>query len=495
MLIQITEVTMQTVTLLTSDTPLGNDFVEKVETLSERLNFQLIPCVGFSQSDFIKATTLGQLQIVDISMDCGDNVFDKIYPIPSSRSFLVSRTYTPLNFRPISEPIWDSKAGTQLRAFPEFGDVLENNDIIAWLERKLPQFLLQSRFKIPFLTQFLGMKKAQDGVYRSTRSEGQIFLSYRSSGVSDIAALARNIYNVHAKTCRYFPPGTLSYEAMSRMRRWNLLSLIDRYLGPAEEIWTCLSDDYFHSWWTYGEFVTATHRRVGGFRGESGPVLRKYQDGKVADWNENLLPQINEQQHKRISHYYSFCDSYQMGPESFITHEQIQQLKLKVAANYYADEVWSRIFWLNPIIECKCCRAQEGGYDEIPLESFLWHRGKNDSESLSIGAEMVARGNGFIELNFDELPNLAIKGVRCQCGNKINITPGPLQYLYVFAPPRYKGDVPVAHQLARKWSLPENFLVGQNLIELPSYLVDIPNYNSTKEPNGTVLMKKNIVSL
>lgn len=457
---------------MTSNSLLGNDLVEKVNQLAERLRFKVVPLVGFSQSDFIKTTVLGKLHVVDISMDCQDNVFDKIYTIPSSRCLLVSRTYTPLNFRPVSGPIWDIKSGTMLRGFPEFGDTIENDEILSWLEQKLPQFLLQSKFKIPFLTQFIGMKKAQDEAYLRTRSEGQIFLSYRSSGVSDIASLARNIYNVHGKSCRYFPPGILSDEIMSRMRRWNLLSLLDRYIGPAEEIWTCLSEDYFYSWWTYGEFVTATHRRFSGFKGKPGPILRKYQDGKVTDWGEKLLPNINEEQHRRISHYFSFCDSYQMGPEAFVTHEKIQQLKLKMAAKYYTDEVWSRGFWLNPIIECKPCRTHDGGYDTIPLESFLWHRRKGDFEPISGDTETVERGNGFIEVNYDSLPDLAIKGVRCHCGNKIKLIPGPMQYLYVFAPPRYKRDVPVAHQLAIKWGLKEDNLVGQNLIAIPSYSVE-----------------------
>lgn len=462
---------MQKVTVFTSNTQLGDDLVEKVVMLAKKLNFQVIPYVGFSQRDFIKAALLGQLQIVDISMDCNDNVFDKIFPIPSSRSLLISRTHTPLNFRPVSEPIWNPMDGTQLRPFPEFGSELNNDDIVAWLERRLPDFLSQSKLRLPIITCLIGMKRVRNKVYQSKRSQGQIFLSYRSSGVNDVAALARDIYDVHRKTCRYFPPGVISYEAMSRMRRWNLLSLLDRYIGPSEEFWACISDDYFYSWWTYGELITAMYRRVGGFQGKSGPVLRKYQDGKVTDLDESLLPRISEQQYKRISHYYAFCDSYLMGTESFITHEGLEKIKLKAVSNYYADEVWSRDFWLNPIIECKHCRVHDGSYNEIPLESFLWHQGGENSKPISGDVEMAMRGNGFIELNFDALPYLLKEGVKCHCGNKINLIPGPAQYLYVFAPPRHKGDTPVANQLARKWDLSSDYLVGENLLSFPSYLV------------------------
>jgi len=82
---------------------------------------------------------------------------------------------------------------------------------------------------IPLVTRILGMKRENDDVYRDVRKEGRIFLSYRSSSIGDVAELARNVYRSHGKTCRYFPPGVLSREAMSRMRRWNVLSLLDLF--------------------------------------------------------------------------------------------------------------------------------------------------------------------------------------------------------------------------------------------------------------------------
>jgi hypothetical protein len=416
---------MQTVALLVADSPSGHDLAEKLNPLAIRLGFRLAPRIGFGLADFLEASTSGRLQIVDISRDCEGNTFDKVYPAPSTRALLVSRTYTPLNFRPQSVPFWDAMSGTQLRAFPEFGETIANDEIVAWLERKLPQFIAQSKHSIPLVTQIWAMMKSRVAIDEEIRKEGQIFLSYRSSSVAKIAELARQVSAQRAKTCRYFPPGMLSREAMSRMRRWNLLSLIDRYLASAEEVWTCYSDDYLHSWWTYGELVTATHRRTQQSKRAPSPSILRFRDGQVSEWSESQLPKITEAEHQRIARYYSFCDSYTMGPEAIVTHEGLQSLQLKATAGYYADEVWSREFWLNPIVECGRCRSRKGGYDEMPLEHFLWHRGARERDLEASDAQTVSRGNGLIELSFDALPDLALHGVQCHCGHRISLEPGP----------------------------------------------------------------------
>jgi hypothetical protein len=464
---------MRTVLLLTSNTRNGHDLAERVGSLAKEFSFRLSVSFGISLDKFASATFSGQLQIIDISMDEGANPFDGLAPMPSTRTLAVSRTHTPLNFRPRSAPISDSESGSVWRAFPEFGErCFTNDDLIAWLQRKLPGFLSQSGLRIPLLSTFLSMKASVTESYTETRRAGQIFLSYRSAEAALIQDVAQDIRKNYKKTCLYFPAGALTNEAMSRMRRWNLLSLLDRALGPAEEFWACLSDTYLFSWWTFGELVTATHRMTTGFGGHPGPAIRKYQGGHVSDWDVNTLPQISEAEHKRISRYYAFCDSFMMGPEGLITHEGLQELNLSVTRDYYADEVWRRDFWLNPIVECAECRKSAGGYSTMSIGSFLWHRG-GGAEPFHIDADAatVSRGDGFIELNFDALPGLAKTGVRCECGNRIGLVPGPSQYLFVFAPPRSSGDVPVARQLARKWRLPECAVLGTNLLEIPAYLV------------------------
>ncbi len=464
---------MQTIILATSNTESGHDLAEKLDALAKTEAFQLSVRFGVDVTGFVSAFSSGQLQIIDISMDSGANPFDGVAPIFSSRTLMVSRTHTPLNFRPQSAPIFDAATGSLWRGFPEFGETISNSDIVAWLERKLPQFLDQGWLRIPLLTTFLGMRKAKSESYTETRRSGQIFLSYRSAGVDVIRDVAQDIYKNYKKTARYFPPGLLSSEAMSRMRRWNLLSLLDRALAPAEEFWACLDDGYFDSWWTFGELVSATHRMKVGFNRNPGPVIRKYRDGKISDWDRHELPQISDREHKRISRYYAFCDSYEMGPESLIMHEGLQNLNLSFTRSYYEDEVWERGFWLNPIVECTACRRKAGGYTAISLESFLWQRGHTEVLRPSLETETIFRGDGFIELNFDALPALAKTGVRCQCGNLIGLKPGPPQYLFVFAPPRFHNDLPVAHQLARKWRLPATSVLGMNLLEIPAYIVDV----------------------
>jgi hypothetical protein len=77
---------------------------------------------------------------------------------------------------------------------------------------------------------------------------GQIFISYRnifneetgSETANEVDKLKQRIekgkfHNGQDKVVRYFPPGVLSAEVMTEQRRWHILSMIDRFIGPADE--------------------------------------------------------------------------------------------------------------------------------------------------------------------------------------------------------------------------------------------------------------------
>ncbi len=458
---------MKKIYLLTSNGPQGHDLAEQLATLAQRLSFEIVPIFGFTQSDFISGYIAKRLQIIDLSMDEDPLVYDKAHPVHTSRHLYISRTHTPLNFRPTSVAIRDSE--DQINSFPEFGETNTNHVICRWLSHRLPEFMRQSQFFIPIIGRLLDMKKDAAKRKNDIQKSGSIFLSYRSSENQNISALAKQIEKASQKQCRYFAPGVISREAMSRMRRWNLLSLLDRYILSAEEIWTCLSEDYFYSWWTFGEFLVSVHRQTKNGTGHK-PIIKKYRNGTLETWAEAEWPSISEAQHKRISKYFAFCDSFQMGPEALISHESIQNLKLQFAESYYQDEVWEKEFWLNPIIECQACRQRSLPYNQIPIEQFLWHGTPTDQKNPQ--EAIIHRGNGIMELSYDALPALLDTGVTCSCGHTTKLRKGPMQYVHVFLPPKDQTPFSAAHELARKWGLPEASVIGNNLLALQSFLID-----------------------
>lgn len=475
---------MKKIILLTSDGPQGHDLAKQLTILAHQQQFELKPVFGFTLAAFFSGFMKKRLQIIDISMDEDPLVYDKVHPIHTLNHLYVSRTHTPLNFRPMAIPI---RHGEELiNAFPEFGEMNSNDEIRLWLEQKLPKFVHQRQSFIPIIGRLLDMKRNSEERKNEIRKEGSIFLSYRSSENQSIAALARQIESKHEKRCRFFAPGVISHEAMSRMRRWNLLSLLDRYILSADEIWTCLSDDYFYSWWTFGEFLMAVHRQTANDTGHK-PLLKKYRNGAPEEWQETEWPEIMEAEHRRISRYFAFCDSFQMGPEALISHEGIQNLKLKFAEGYYRDDVWKKDFWLNPIVECPVCRKRSGPYNKRPIEEFLWHGQQKEENPSQRG--IIYCGNGIIEIDYACMPSFLDQGITCRCGHTIRLKKGPMQYLHVFLPP--KGQVPfsAARELARKWEFPEASVIGNNLIAIDSYCLSGERNKKSKQWISAVLQE------
>jgi hypothetical protein len=108
------------------------------------------------------------------------------------------------------------------------------------------------------------MSTAADKQDTRRNQSGQIFISYRNTDnvPLEIDKLAKRImqgeFHDIAPSVRYFPPGVLSEEFMPEQRRWQILSWIDRFIGPATEIWIYETKEYYNSWWTIGELATLT---------------------------------------------------------------------------------------------------------------------------------------------------------------------------------------------------------------------------------------------
>jgi len=136
------------------------------------------------------------------------------------------------------------------------------------------------------------MKPSLDLVDTRRHESGKIFISFRRSDDPGVRRLKDRIESgqfpgVATQPVRYFPPGVLSTELMPEQRRWSILSMIDRFLGPADEVWVYESEAYYNSWWTLGELATLSYRKRQGYRGKQPPKLRIFN------------PQTDESEHDK----------------------------------------------------------------------------------------------------------------------------------------------------------------------------------------------------
>src|SRR4029077_13419312 len=167
----------------------------------------------------------------------------------------------------------------------------------------------------------------------------RVFISYRSRSWNEVATLKDRIehgelYDGRPQIVEVLPPGTLAYEGelLTSMRRWQLLSLIDRLIAECAEMVVYRSDSYLNSWWTKGEVVTLAYRRGSGSM--SQPKLRIYDPGSghgnLADAPQELMPKMSELQLRRMARWYAHTDPHEMGPETIgvcrMVHKMIRHV-------------------------------------------------------------------------------------------------------------------------------------------------------------------------
>lgn len=225
---------------------------------------------------------------------------------------------------------------------------------------------------------------------------GEIFISYRNVPSKNTLQYLLKIKGkieqgrftgIKKSVVRLFEPGSLSMEVMSQKRRWQILSMIDRYIAPADELWIYETEEYYNSWWTLGELLTIKYRIMG----ESGsriPILKLLKpNGTLQEINiSQYLPDMTYEQKKRMARWYANVDDLQ-SDIMFYAMANIQKrsllgqiisggFKLFNSTAYHDDYVWSKEFWEHPVIDCHNCRNIGGNKSKFNVDDFLWTKGK-----------------------------------------------------------------------------------------------------------------------
>jgi hypothetical protein len=471
-------------TILGAPTEEGADLIRRATVLAEGLGYSVAPAETLDQWGLVRAAFSSDVVLFDGTIeDEQEHIYHAGALLPSlvDHLLVVARSYLPINFLPAR------RGGAPDYPFPHFDPRIDkvrqswsNEDILTWLKAQL----LDCRARGPRRKDVdidavaatndpEQVGRAMMGFYRSSEphvdTSGRVFLSYRSHCWKEVEALKGcvergELHGIGRKSVEVLSPGALAYEGelLTAMRRWQLLSFIDRLIGDCAEVIAYRSDDYLNSWWTRGEMITLAYRRGSG--SQSQPGLRVFdptpEPGRLADAPPELLPAMTDSQLRRMARWYAHTDPQSMGPETVgfnrVVHKVIRFVPAALLApilkgfsrtdqarmmevvgeelggeeggkmvsrqltdaaavkEFFRDEIWSDAFWDDVLFECPRGRTQAKG-NGLDLANFL-----------------SARPAHMTGLGPDKMSEVVNRGaISChQCGGSHAVVAAPPRYLW-----------------------------------------------------------------
>lgn len=342
------------------------------------------------------------LVVIDATREenSAEHNYHMISPASSVHShiLLVSRNYLPLNVSCQNDTIADTDSNTIYENAPRYRGVLSNKKILHFLNLQIKYAEgLSPRKSFSALGHLAsGFIKMVSGQFETNEQDaqrqhsGQVFISFRHADSEKVGVLRRRIeakrsneFFPGGKSVRFFAPGSLSDEIFTEWRRWNVLSWLDRFIGPADEFWIYKSTTdngkyYFNSWWTLGEIMTVAYRRYSGYKGKTMWRVRLYDEATdtVHDLSENFFPKLSEEQEKRLVRWYANADSIGLSAEYLIRAAKMAQWQYmpSLGKAYVKDHVFSNEFWTDYILDCPCCRTIGNNESHFDIDNWLWHK-------------------------------------------------------------------------------------------------------------------------
>jgi hypothetical protein len=401
---------------------------EKLVPMARELGFTVQEHFEPTVQEYTNACWNDDVVVLDATLTGkGQHNYEIAIPAPYDQVLVVSRSYLPINFYGLRDAIIDDDNNALVYGAPLYPNSLSNEDILRWLYLQLrdllPSLPRDSKQKGAIGAILRGMPGSLDLVDNRRKQSGQVFISYRSNDWEEVERLKRDIeagefHNGQGKAVRCFPPNTLSDEVMTEQRRWQMLSMIDRFIGPADEIWAYESDNYYDSWWTLGELMTLAYRNKEGYRGSEPPKLLIFdpKQKRLHYAPDDYLPAMTRAQRRRMARWYANCDTAGIGAESIAAIRILALLPLIGRLRYFQDHVWSYEFWRHPILDCKICRHIGKQSNRVDVESFLW-----------------TRDPGFFRLTPQEIKQwVERQAIICpRCKSCYGLTQGPPHHLWM----------------------------------------------------------------
>ena len=301
----------------------------------------------FTQEEFLISVHRDDVVIVDATIPDGLNEQTKtIYPILTAQVNTLDHVLVfsrqvdekgydvlPLNISPIRKR--------------------ENEDaLIPWLKRQIIEILTDEnypykRLSISSINDLMAYRQEMEDMIscsikmqqerEKVKSKGKrrVMISYRNSHSAEVELFAKDFNPGYEVDIKALPPGSLcgDSEALTPMRRWMLVGLLEAVIRQTDEVWVYWTEDYTQSWWTMAEMVMVAYvnrdRKANPVRLKIyDPIQRELYDASHSlthhDMWQFVQVVINNEQAERLARVLSNSRPDTMGPEVM---QQVDQMR------------------------------------------------------------------------------------------------------------------------------------------------------------------------
>lgn len=325
-------------------------FTGEQHSVSYKPIIQLAEELGFSvmvyeskesnQFDFLQAVYRDTATIVDATIP-DDLTKSTVYPVLTAH---INSLNHILVFS--DNQYEDGGQILPLNITPQRVRTKEKKDLIAWLREQLENLRdhqYYDRFEIESIDRLATYKSLMENVLSKSLdiqksemdSKTRVMISYRTSCAEEVEQFRRSEATKRENVeIEYLSSGSLcdDYEALTPMRRWMLVGLLEDYIRNKNEVWVYFNNIYPRSWWTLAEMVMVAYINYG--RAEKDKVQLKVYDAqnkRFMDRSENGYPeylhlQLSENQHQELARYLSNTRPDTMGPEMLSSIKGLKRL-------------------------------------------------------------------------------------------------------------------------------------------------------------------------
>lgn len=316
-----------TLSYFAPSTSKGKYWALEIERIAVRLDYKvkIYYAESSSQLDFLLACHRDSAVIVDCTIP-DDLCESTVYPLLTAQInmldhvLVISDSVLPLNITPQREKN-------------------ESVAVLDWVTSQLEDLKVHEYYpRIP-LEKYEDIEKYRlqmEEMWNSSlelhknfdSAKKRVMISYRNTHSAEVEAFRKSEEAKGEVEIKVLPSGSLcgDYEALSPMRRWMLVGLLEDHIRSVDEVWVYKTDNYLDSWWTIAELIMVTNVNFG---------LKNKKQVKVYDTScgqfLNIVPpefsvEMSLEQHKRMARYLSNTRPSTMGPEFLVQIEQLKEL-------------------------------------------------------------------------------------------------------------------------------------------------------------------------
>lgn len=338
------------------------------------------------------------LAILDGSVEDG-HIYHKYNELPKvfSQVLLVSRTPLPINVYSLHEFAPKSPGG-----------VNTNKEIGEWLSQLIPKIINNNRKSNRIIKKIFGNYFSMGSTLKEKERLLSIqvgsFISYRGTHINKAKQLKGKLDELRKQNCTLINPGDLAFETecLSAQRTWEVVSVIERKINAADEVFISLTEDFFESFWTMSELLALIYGRVKSKEkvGKTFIVI----DGELEsarpikiDSEEIILPKhygsiplLTKQQEKRLGRIFSNSDPGTVAPDSqdVIIHNK-KKGEIPDFIDSFNDRIYSETWRDDILVSCLYCRPKK----RKVFDNFSW------DDHLNID------GYGYFIVNSESIAN------------------------------------------------------------------------------------------